>query len=75
MFWCSFALGNFLQYLYLVTLEDDLTLNGIIYVCLGMNVLNLVIIGVYKFHAKWNNDKKYFQFALLPHYQVIKNEE
>lgn len=75
MFWCSFALGNFLQYVYLVTLEPNLTLNGIIYVCLGMNVLNVVIILVYNFEAKWENDPKYFKLALLPGYQVVKNEE
>ena len=40
-----------------------------------MNVCNVIIIIIYTFHAKWNNDLKYFKFAILPGYQVIKNDE
>ena len=75
VFWCSFAIGNFLQYGYLVVLKDWLGLDGIIYICLGMNVGNLILITVYGFGAKWNNDRKYFKFEALPKFQIVKNEE
>lgn len=75
VFWCSFAVGNFLQYTYLLTLESVLSLDGIIYVCLGMNVINVLIIILYGFKAPWGNDAKYFKFSVLPRYQMVKDDE
>lgn len=74
MFWCSFALGNFLQYGYIMGLEPKIGLDGIIYICLGMNLLNLMIIILYGFSAKWKNDLKYFRFQVLSRYEVVKDE-
>ena len=40
-----------------------------------MNVVNMILIIVYGFGAKWNNDKKYFKFQVLPKFQIVKNDE
>ena len=66
IFWCSFALGNFLQYTYIMTLSDYIGIYGILLICIGMNALNLIIIISYKFRGPWKNDLKYFRFKALP---------
>ena len=73
VFWCSFAMGNFLQYLFVITVEKHIKLDGIIYICLAMNVVNLFIIIFYGFKAKWKNDLKFFRFKIQPKYEIVKD--
>lgn len=68
IFWCSFAVGNFIQYTYIMTLSDYIGIDGVILICIGMNLLNMLITIKYKFLGPWGNDLKYFKFALLPQY-------
>lgn len=73
-FWCSFAIGNFLQYIFVVNFEKHITLDGIIYICLAMNLADLLLVGLYKFEAKWKNDTKFFRFKILPAFEIVKDE-
>ena len=73
-FWCSFAIGNFLQYSFILGIEPIIGLDGISYSCLGMNVINILIVSMYKFKAKWHNDLKFFKFETLPRYELVKDE-
>lgn len=57
-----------------MTLSEMIGIDGIILICIGMNVINFIIIVSYRFSGPWKNDLKYFRFKALPKYELVKDE-
>lgn len=51
-----------------MTLDEYIGIDGIIMICIGMNLTNMIVILCYKFQGPWKNDLKYFKFKALPQF-------
>jgi hypothetical protein len=54
-FWEVFGLDNLVQYAYVSGLSSKITLNNVIYICLGMSLIALLLVIVINFEAAWKN--------------------
>ena len=54
-FWEVFGLANLVQYAYVSGLSSKITLNNVIYICLGMSLIALLLVIVINFEAAWKN--------------------
>jgi hypothetical protein len=54
-FWEVFGLANLVQYAYVSGLSSKITLNNVIYICLGMSFIALLLIILSNFETPWKN--------------------
>lgn len=52
-YWDCFAVANFIQYAYVSQLTDQISFDGIIYICLGMCVVAVPLVIFGKFKGPW----------------------
>ena len=55
IYWETFALSNFVGYLYVSQLSKVIGFDGIIYVCLGMVLIAIPLVLFTKFQGPWEN--------------------
>lgn len=55
IYWCNFALANFLGYIYVSNLTKVIGFDNVIYICLGMTVIVIPFIIFTKFQGPWEN--------------------
>lgn len=63
-FWCSVAVANFIEYIYVSQLGLILEFNYLIYICLGMSLLVIPIILLSTFQGPWKNPTEYLEYCV-----------
>ena len=57
------SLANFLQYGFVVGLSPLITLDGVIYICLGIVVFALILTVVTEFQGPWKNSTEHLNYC------------
>ena len=60
----SVSIANFVQYGFVIGLSPHITLNGVIYICLGMVTFALFVLVFTNFEAPWKNPTDNLQYFI-----------
>jgi hypothetical protein len=63
-FWEVFGLANLVQYAYVSGLSSKITLNNVIYICLGMSFIALLLIILSNFETPWKNPQDQLGYCI-----------
>lgn len=75
LFWCTVAVANFIEFIYVSELGLVLEFNYLIYICLGMSLLAVPIVFFSTFQGPWKNPTYQLEYCVSYHKNEIENSK